>query len=132
MALTLDELDGTYEVRTEISGAEQDPYDIDGNGTTRIHNGQTFRKDQQGMIWESEFTIIGEDKVQMKSTLDPSHARGGGQFIKDEKGNLTKAMVSYTTELTASRDGEGRVVLNGAIEHGGVTTLLTLTKIADE
>ncbi len=124
MAITLEELDGKYEIRSEkIEGGAAVP---DGDGLTEIRNGLTFRKDKNGFIWESSFTLAGPDKVQMESTIDPSHA---DQFIKDDKGNLTKAMLTYRAELSASREN-GRLVLKGDVKHGDEVTRLTMTKVA--
>jgi hypothetical protein len=125
VTITIDELDGKYEVFSEkVGGGSNVP---DGDGTTEIRNGLTYRKDKNGFIWESSFTIAGKDKVQMESTIDPSHA-GADKFIRDEKGNLTKGMLTYRAILDASRDN-GRLVLKGDINHGGEITRLTLKKI---
>jgi hypothetical protein len=125
VAITIEELDGKYEVFSEkIAGGINVP---DGDGTTEIRNGLTYRKDKNGFIWESSFTIAGKDKVQMESTIDPSHA-GADKFIRDEKGNLTKGMLTYRAILDASRDN-GRLVLKGEINHGGEVTRLTLRKL---
>ncbi|MEZ0259543.1 MAG: hypothetical protein ACAH80_00945 [Alphaproteobacteria bacterium] len=124
MALTLEELDGKYEIHSErVSGGMAVP---DGDGMTEIKNGLTFRKDKNGFIWESSFTLAGPDRVQMESTIDPSHA---DTFLKDEKGNLTKAMLTYRALLDASREN-GRLVLRGDVKHGDEVTRLTMTKVA--
>jgi hypothetical protein len=123
--ITLDELDGKYEVTSRK--VESDSTVPDGDGVTEIRNGLTFRKDKNGFIWESAFTIAGPDKVQMESTIDPSHS-AGGQFITDEKGNPTKAMTTYRALLDATRE-DGRLVLRGEIKHAGETTVLTLKKM---
>ncbi|TAL30612.1 MAG: hypothetical protein EPN97_12415 [Alphaproteobacteria bacterium] len=126
MAITIEELDGKYEVFSQkIGGGTNVP---DGDGTTEIRNGLTYRKDKNGFIWESAFTIAGADQVQMESTIDPSHA-GADKFIKDEKGNLTKGMLTYRAILNATRDN-GKLVLKGDINHGGEITRLTLKKIS--
>lgn len=122
----MEELDGKYEVFSQkIGGGKTVP---DGDGTTVIRNGLTYRKDKNGFIWESAFTIAGTDSVQMESTIDPSHA-GADKFIKDEKGNLTKGMLTYRAILQATRV-DGRLVLEGDIKHGGEVTRLTLKKIS--
>jgi hypothetical protein len=124
MALTLEELDGKYEIHSErVEGGSTVP---DGDGVTEIRNGLTFRKDKNGFIWESSFTPSGPDKVLMESTIDPSHA---DKFLKDEKGNLTKAMLTYRATLNVSREG-GRLVLKGDVNHAGEVTRLTMTKVA--
>ena len=124
MTLTLEELDGKYETPSErVSGGTAVP---DADGMTEIRDGLTFRKDKNGFIWESSFTLAGPDKVQMESTIDPSHA---DKYLKDEKGNLTKAMLTYRATLAVSREG-GRLVLKGDVNHAGEVTRLTMTKVA--
>lgn len=125
MGLSLEELDGKYRVQSETS--QGGPFVVNGDGETEIKNGLTYRKDKNGYIWESAFTILGPSQVQMESTLDPSHA-GSDNFIKDEKGNLTKGMMTYKTVLDVSNEN-GKIILKGTITHGGETTRLTLTKI---
>lgn len=125
MPITLDELDGKYQVRSETSAGG--PFVVNGDGMTEIRNGSTYRKDKNGFIWESVFSIIGLNLVEMESTIDPSHA-DEGRYIHDASGNLTKGMTTYKTTLSASRDGD-RLILQGVIEHGGETTRLTMTKI---
>ncbi|MDE1153445.1 MAG: hypothetical protein PW788_12990 [Micavibrio sp.] len=125
MSLSIEELDGIYEIHTETTdnGAR-----VDGDGRTEIKNGFTFRKDKNGFIWESQFTIAENDGVWMKSTIDPSHAQDTSKFIYDEKGNPTKAMMTYKTFLKVRRL-DGRLILEGRIHHGDVATKLVMTKI---
>ena len=123
----MEDLDGRYEVSSETS--DGGPYILNGDGTTEVKNGLTYRKDKNGFIWESSFSIVGPGKVQMESTIDPSHAQGNDKFIKDEKGNPTKSMMTYRSVLEASREN-GKLVLRGEIKHGGITTRLTMTKTA--
>lgn len=125
MGLTLEELDGKYHVHSETS--QNGSPAVNGDGETEIKNGLTYRKDKNGFIWESAFSIIGPNKVQMESTIDPSHA-GSDKFIKDEKGNLTKGMMTYRSLLDASHDN-GKLVLKGTISHGDETTHLTMKKL---
>lgn len=125
MAITMEELDGKYDVRSETS--DGGPYILNGDGTTEIKNGLTYRKDKNGFIWESAFRIEG-DKVHMESTIDPSHATGPDSFIKDEKGNPTKGMMTYKSVMEVTRVN-GRLVLSGDVNHGPVVTRLILTKI---
>lgn len=125
MSVTLEELDGKYLVHTETSQADSSV--VNGDGETEIRNGLTYRKDKNGFIWESAFSIIGPGQVQMESTIDPSHA-GTDKFIRDEKGNLTKSMMTYKTVLETGND-QGRLTLKGTIVHAGETTRLTMTKM---
>lgn len=126
MAFTLNDLDGKYQVATETSSGG--PQTVKGDGTTEIRDGLTYRKDSNGFIWESSFSILGDTQVQMESTVDPSHAPSGA-FIKDEKGNLTKGMMTYKTILELSTEG-GKTKLSGTISHGGETTKLVMIKIS--
>ncbi len=126
MSLTLDELDGLYDIHTETD--DGGPHIVNGDGRTEIKNGFTFRKDKNGFIWESEFTISADGGVWMKSTIDPSHSSDNEKFIKDENGNPTKGMMTYKTYLSVRRS-DGRLVLQGNIHHGPVATKLVMTKV---
>lgn len=125
MTLTMDELDGTYDVRSETS--DGGPYVPNGDGVTIIDNGTTYRKDKNGFIWESSFAIDG-DKVRMESVIDPSHAPGHDNFIRDEKGNPTKGMITYKALLDVTRE-DGKLVLSGEVRHGNTVTRLTMRKM---
>jgi hypothetical protein len=124
--LTLAELDGKYEVQSR--GLDDGkPYTVDGDGTTEIRNGLTFRKDRNGLIWESAFSIKGPAQVQMESTVDPSHAPNS-VYLRDENGNPTTGMLTFRTLLDATRE-DGRLVLSGIVAHGAEKTRLTLRKL---
>ncbi|MEZ0224957.1 MAG: hypothetical protein ACAH83_10415 [Alphaproteobacteria bacterium] len=123
--MKLEELDGKYEIRSETS--DGGPYRINGDGVTEVKGGRTYRKDQNGFIWESTFSISGKDKVLLESTLDPSLA-DEDFFIKDNKNNLTREKVTYKGELIV-RTERGRLTLRGEIKHGIVTTRITMTRI---
>ncbi|TAL30613.1 MAG: hypothetical protein EPN97_12420 [Alphaproteobacteria bacterium] len=125
MGIKLEELDGRYEIRSETS--DGGPYRINGDGVTEVKDGRTYRKDQNGFIWESRFSISGKDKIMLESTLDPSLA-DEDFFIKDNKNNLTREKVTYKGELIV-REERGRLVLRGEIKHGIVTTRITMTRI---
>jgi hypothetical protein len=125
MAITLQDLDGKYEIRSETS--DGGPYLINGDGVTEVKDGRTYRKDKNGYIWESVFKVIGKDKVQLSSTLDPSLS-DEDNYIKDNKNNLTRDKVTYTGDLIV-RTEFGKLVLRGEIKHGIVTTRITMTKV---
>lgn len=125
MTITLDDLDGQYEVRSETSYGG--PFWLKGDGVTIVKHGLTYRKDKGGCIWESAFSVIGDNKVQIESTVDPSHA-GEDVYISDEKGNPTKGIVTYKSILDAKKV-DGKVVLSGEIKHASETTRLTMTQI---
>ena len=125
MSVTLENLDGQYEVRSETSYGG--PFHLKGDGVTVVKNGLTYRKDAAGYIWESAFSVIGENKVQIESTVDPSHA-GENAFIVDEKGNPTKGIVTYKSVLNAKMVN-GKIVMSGEIRHGAETTRLTMTQL---
>ena len=122
--LTLDMIDGTYRVQTHAADGKT----IDSTGETVIRNGLTYRKDKNGFIWESSFSIVGPTDVDMESTIDPSHA-SSEKFISDERGNLTKGMMTYRTRLTAALNDDGKLTLSGRIEHAGSVTPITMTKV---
>lgn len=123
--ITPGELEGRYEIRTETS--DGGPYHINGDGITEIKDGRTWRKDEKGLVWESQFTVAGRNTVRLETTLDPSGA-DEDTFIKDSKNNLTREPVTYRGELVA-RQENGRLVLSGEIRHGIVTTRVTMKKI---
>lgn len=123
--ITPEELDGRYEIRSETS--DGGPYQLNADGLTDIKQGRTYRKDKNGLIWESAFKIIARDKIAMESTCDPSLA-DEEVYIKDDKNNLTRSKVTYRGELIVRRIGN-KLLLQGEIRSGIVTTRLTLTKI---
>lgn len=120
MPVSFENLDGEYDVFSETS--EGGPYVVNGDGVTTVKNGLTYRKDKKGYIWESSFSVIGEGKVAMESTVDPSHANA---FVLDEKGNPTKSIINFKTVLDA-KIVDGKIVLSGTIQHGKETTRLTM------
>jgi hypothetical protein len=124
--ISLEELDGRYEIRSETS--DGGPYRINADGMTEVKSGRTSpRKDQNGLVWESSFSVAGRKRIAMESTCDPSQA-DEEVYIKDGKNNLTRNKVTYRGELEVRRIGD-RLVLQGEIRHGIVTTRLTMTKI---
>jgi len=125
MPITFEDLDGEYEVRSATS--QGGPFVVNGDGVTVVKNGMTFRKDKNGLIWESAFSVIDENKVKVESTVDPSHSTSD-KFILDENGNPTKAIVTYKSVLDAAIV-DGKLVLSGVIKHGKDMTRLTMKKI---
>lgn len=125
MPISFDDLDGEYNVVSETSYGG--PFHLNGDGVTVIKNGLTYRKDKAGCIWESAFSVVGENKVQIESTVDPSHA-GETLYIVDEKGNPTKGIVIYKSILDA-KVVNGKIVMSGVIQHGKETTRLTMTQL---
>jgi hypothetical protein len=120
MSVSFENLDGEYDVFSETS--EGGPYIVNGDGTTIIKNGLTYRKDKKGYIWESSFIVIGAGKISMESTVDPTHADA---FVLDEKGNPTKSIINFKTVLEAQLV-DGKIVMKGTIQHGKETTRLTM------
>ena len=55
MTLTIDDLEGQYEVRSETSYGG--PFHLKGDGMTEIQNGLTYRTDETGCIWETGIRI---------------------------------------------------------------------------
>lgn len=126
MSLTLEILDGTYRMRSQATNGNALIPDDDGD--TVIHNGMNFHKDANGFIWESHFTILNHEQVEMVTTVDPSHG-GSAAFLIDASGNPTKGMVTYKAVLNAHREG-ATLILRGDIHHSGSITSITLTKTA--
>lgn len=125
MPLTLDDLDGQYDVHSETSYGG--PFHLKGDGTTVIKNGLTYRKDKAGCIWESAFHIMDDGRVRIESTVDPSNAAPEVK-IADNEGNPTRDIVVYKSFLDVETVN-GKLVLRGLIKHGQETTRLTMTKI---
>jgi len=123
--LTTEELDGKY--RVDSGTASGGVIVVNGDGETEIRNGLTYRKDKNGFVWESVFTVVGPDKVQIESTVDPKSAPAD-KFLKDARGNLTTEVVTYRGVLDVAKI-DGKLVMKGTIRHGDETTCLTLTKI---
>ena len=124
MTITLENLDGEYDVRSETSYGG--PFWLNGDGITVIKDGLTFRKDKAGCIWESAFHVVGDNQVRIEATVDPSHA-GDSVYIPDENGNPTKGIVTYKSVLEIEIV-HGKIVINGSIKHGKETTRLTMTQ----
>ncbi|MDD9900632.1 MAG: hypothetical protein OXT65_06605 [Alphaproteobacteria bacterium] len=122
--MTYEDLDGEYDVMSESLTGK--PHTVDGDGTTEIRNGLTYRKDKNGLIWESAFSVVGDNKVQMESTVDPSHTPEP-TYLKDTSGNPTSGMQTFRTLLDASFV-DSKLVMTGIIEHGEERTRLTMTK----
>ncbi len=125
MLISLENLDGDYEVLSETSYGG--PFHLKGDGVTTIKNGLTYRKDKKGYIWESSFSVIGRNQVQIESTVDPSHA-GDDAYITDEKGNPTKGIVTYKSVLEG-KIVDDKIVMSGTIKHGDEITRLTMMQL---
>lgn len=123
--LTIEDLDGKY--RVDSGTASGGIIVVNGDGETEIRNGLTYRKDKNGFVWESVFSVVGPDKVKIESTVDPS-AAPPDKFLKDAQGNLTEEIVTYHGTLDVVHDGD-TLILRGTLQHGDETTCLTMTKI---
>ncbi len=128
MDISVLDIDGFYKVESVTDG--ETAFSPKGDGVTEIKNGLTFRKDQNGCIWESLFTVAGDDAVQLETTVDPSHTPPG-YYISDENGNPTKSIVVYKSMLDLAEQ-DGRIVMSGTIKHGKITTKLTFTRLTAE
>ena len=125
MTITLNDLDGQYEVHSESTYKGSMP--LQGDGKTTIKNGLTYRKDKSGCTWESSFSMLEDGKVQIESTIDPSGAAENFHIL-DEKGNPTREIVTYRSVLEVRRIN-GKIVMSGTIQHGQDLSRLTMTQI---
>ena len=125
MLTSLKNLDGDYEIQSETSYGG--PFGLEWDNFTTIKDGMAYRKDKKGYIWECSFSIIGKDQVQVKSTVDCSHA-GENAYITDEKGNPTKSIVTYKSIMDV-KTVDSKIIMSGTIKHGTETTHLTLTQL---
>jgi len=125
MTLTLQDLDGRYRVTT-ISDYKG-PIPLQGDGETEMKDGHIKRTDKKGCRWSTRLTIIGEDEVWFESEADPSDADPDFCLIT-VSGEPTREPVSYSAVLKVARKGD-RIRLSGQIEHGRVTTVITMMKI---
>lgn len=125
MLASLKNLDGNYEIQSETSYGG--PFGLEWDNFTTIKNGLTYRKDKKGYIWESSFNIVDKDQVEIKSTVDCSHA-GENAYITDEKGNPTKSIVTYKSIMDV-KIIDNKIIMSGTIKHGIETTHLTLKQI---
>lgn len=122
MPLKQDDLDGKYLVHSESTTGG-----VNGDGETEIKNGLTYRTDKNGFVWESSFSVIGENEVQMESTVDPGQA-GPDKQIKDQNGVLTSDVVVFRSVLNATNEN-GKLILEGTIRHGEEITRLQMKKV---
>lgn len=122
--MDISELDGVYMVTTTTD--YQGPMKNKSDGLTEIRNGKTRRTDKSGCIWIAHLEFLNENEVDFMSIADPTEAESDF-CLTDEKGALTCQPVTYRTTLRLDRKGE-RIRLSGKIEHGAVTTVITLMK----
>lgn len=120
------DLDGTYRITT-ISNYDG-PVEKKSDGTTEIKDGRTHRVDEAGCVWTSELIPISENQVKFVSTADPTNANPDF-CLTAENGQLTRDPVTYSTVLDMARMGE-KIKLSGQIEHGAMTTIITMIKMA--
>lgn len=128
MAISVLDIDGFYKVESVTD--KETGFTPKGDGVTEIKNGLTFRKDENGCIWESLFTVAGDDLVQLETTVDPSHTQPG-YYISDENGEPTKGIVIYKSMLDLA-EKDGRVIMSGEVNHGKVKTQLTFTRLTPD
>ena len=125
MLTSLKNLDGSYKIQSKTSYGG--PFGLEWDNITTIKNGLTYRKDKKDHIWESSFSIIDNNQVEIKSTIDSSHA-GENAYITDEKGNPTKSIVTYKSIMDV-KIIEGKIIISGTIKHGTEITHLTMTQL---
>jgi|AntRauTorcE11897_2_1112592.scaffolds.fasta_scaffold00395_21 hypothetical protein len=122
--MEITDLDGTYLVTTATD--HQSPIAKKSDGLTEIRSGWTERTDEAGCLWTTQLAILSENEVEFISTADPS-AANGDFCLTDKNGNLTRQPVTYQSILRMDRKGE-KIRLSGKIEHGHITTVITLMK----
>lgn len=125
MVLTLEDLNGKYRVTTLSD--YQGPVPMKSDGTTEVVNGRTHRTDAAGVQWTTEFAVLSDTEVRLTSTADPVKANQDF-LLTNEKGDLTQEAVVYTAVLKAMRKND-KVCLSGNIQHGKISTLITMIKI---
>ena len=125
MALTIDDLNGKYRVTTlsDYKGAVP----MRSDGLTEVKDGKTFRTDAAGCKWTTVLTVLNDGEVKFESTADPSDC-ATDFLLTDIRGNLTHDPVTYTTILKVSRKGD-KIRLSGNIEHGKISTVITMTMV---
>lgn len=121
------ELDGKYRISSTTS--YNGPLERKSDGVTEIRDGETSRFDDNGVLWHSTFTIVGENEVEMVSTADPAEAKTGFALTKPD-GTPTREAVVYTSRLKLARKGD-KIQMSGQIEYGNEITFLTMRKTCD-
>jgi len=119
------ELDGVYQVTSTSS--YEGPLKKKSDGTTEICNGKTSRIDENGVKWNSTFTILNNNEVEMISTADPRDASIDFALIAPD-GTPTLETISYRSVMKYARKGY-KIQLSGRIEYGDEIVLLTMRKI---
>ena len=119
------ELDGTYQVTSTSS--YDGPLKKKSDGITEIRDGKTSRVDDNGVKWNSTFTILNDNEVEMISTADPSDANIDFALIAPD-GTPTLEAISYRSVMKYARKGD-RIQLSGRIEYGDEIVLLTMRKM---
>lgn len=121
----MNELDGKYQVSTTTS--YDGPLKGKSDGLTEIRDGQTTRFDENGVMWNSRFTIINDKEVEMVSVADPTEAKGDFALTRPD-GTPTREPVTYQSVLKLARKDD-RIQLSGQIEYGNEIIFLTMRKI---
>jgi len=127
MCMNTISLDGKYQVTSTSS--YDGPLQRKSDGITEIRDGKTSRVDDNKVVWNSSFTVINENEVEMISIADPTAAQGDFALTRPN-GSLTREPVEYQTILKLGRKGE-RIQMSGRIEYGDEVVLLTMRKIIE-
>jgi hypothetical protein len=122
----MSDLDGKYNVSSTSSYGG--PLERKSDGMTEIRDGKTSRTDDNGVLWSSTFTILGETEVEMVSIADPARARADYALTRPD-GVPTREPVTYRTVLKLARKGD-RIQMSGQIEYGNDIVFLTMRKIS--
>jgi len=119
------ELDGVYQVTSTSS--YEGPLKKKSDGITEIRNGKTSRVDENGVKWNSTFTILNDSEVEMVATADPGDANIDFALIAPD-GTPTLEPISYRSVMKYARKGD-KIQLSGRIEYGDEIVLLTMRKV---
>ena len=118
------DLDGIYSISSTSN--YDGPLERKSDGRTEIRNGRTSRTDENGVVWNSTFTILNEREVEMISVADPSNAREG-YGLRRPDGSPTLEPVTYSTVLKLARK-EDKIQMSGSIQYGDEIVFLTMRR----
>lgn len=120
-------LDGVYRVTSTTN--YDGPLEKKSDGQTEIRIGKTERFDGFNCRWESTFTVLNEQEVEMISIADPAKA-DVDFLLRRPDGSPTRDPVTYRSVLKLARKGD-KIQMSGQIHYGDEIVFLTLRKTGD-